>query len=201
MIVGYARVSDETQSLSRQIDSLVLSGIDERNIYKEKITGTKRDRPELNRMIEELKPNDICVVAELTRLSRSTKDLFEIVELIQSKGADIKSLKENWLDTTTPQGKLMFTIFAGLSQFERDLISERTKEGLRASKARGRAGGRPSKRNEKGVTVELLYNNGVKIADIVKQTDLSRSTVNRIVRDIKIKINLGKNRCLIFLKD
>ena len=187
MIVGYARVSDETQSLNRQIDILVLNGIDERNIYKEKITGTKRERPELNRMIEELKQNDICVVAELTRLSRSTKDLFEIVELIQSKGADIKSLKESWLDTTTPHGKLMFTIFAGLSQFERDLISERTKEGLRASKARGRSGGRPSKRNEKGLTVELLYNNGVKIADIVKQAELSRSTVNRIIKDLKVK--------------
>jgi len=187
MIVGYARVSDEAQSLNRQIDSLVLSDIDERNIYKEKITGVKRERPELNRMIAELKPDDVCVVAELTRLSRSTKDLFEIVELIQEKGADIKSLKEGWLDTTTPHGKLMFTIFAGLSQFERDLISERTKEGLRASKARGRSGGRPSKRNEKRLTVELLYNSGVKIADIVKQTDLSRSTVNRIVKDIKMK--------------
>ena len=139
-------------------------------------------------MIEELKPNDICVVAELTRLSRSTRDLFEIVELIQSKGADIKSLKESWLDTTTSHGKLMFTIFAGLSQFERDLISERTKEGLRASKARGRSGGRPSKRNAKGLTVEVLYNRGVKIADIVKQTDLSRSTVNRIIKDLKMKL-------------
>lgn len=187
MLVGYARVSDETQSLNRQIDSLVSSGIDERNVYKEKITGTKRERPELNRMIEELKPNDVCIVAELTRLSRSTKDLFDIVEQIQSKGANIKSLKESWLDTTTPQGKLMFTIFAGLSQFERDLISERTKDGLRASKARGRSGGRPSKRNEKELTVELLYNKGVKIVDIVKQTDLSRSTVNRIVKDIKMK--------------
>lgn len=185
MLVGYARVSDETQSLNRQIDSLVSNGIDKRNIYKEKTTGTKRERSELNRMIEELKPNDICVVTELTRLSRSTKDLFELVELIQSKGANIKSLKESWLDTTTPHGKLMFTIFAGLSQFERDLTSERTKEGLRASKARGRNGGRPSKRNEKELTVKLLYNEGIKIADIVKQTDLSRSTVSRIVKDIK----------------
>ena len=187
MLVGYARISDESQSLLRQLDSLVENGVDERNIYKETITGTKRERPELNRMIAELKPDDTCIVAELTRLSRSTKDLFEIVEQIQGKGANIKSLKESWLDTTTPHGKLMFTIFAGLSQFERDLISERTRDGLRSAKARGRNGGRPSKRNDKELTVKLLYESGVKIVDIVKQTDLSRSTVNRIVKDIKTK--------------
>ena len=169
------------------MDSLVSAGVDERNIYHEKITGTKRERPELDRMIAGLKADDTVLVAELTRLSRSTKDLFEIVEKIQGKGANIKSLKESWLDTTTPHGKLMFTIFAGLSQFERDLTSERTREGLAAAKARGRSGGRPSKRNEKGRAVELLYADGVRIVDIVKQTGLSRSTVNRIVRDIKIK--------------
>ena len=189
MLIGYSRVSDESQSLNRQIDMLVENGVDERNIYREKITGTKRERPELNRMIDELKPQDTVVIAELTRLSRSTKDLFEIVEQVQGKGANIKSLKESWLDTTTPQGKLMFTIFAGLSQFERDLISERTKDGLKSAKARGRNGGRPSKRNDKEMTVQLLYNKGVKIVDIVKQTDLSRSTVNRIIRDIGV-INL-----------
>ena len=81
--------------INLQIDSLVLSGIDERNIYKEKISGTKRERSELNRMIEELKPSDLCVVAELTRQLRSTKDLFDIVEQIQSRGANIKSLRSS----------------------------------------------------------------------------------------------------------
>lgn len=186
MLVGYARISDAaTQSLDRQIDALVEHGVDERNIYKEKMTGTKRERPELNRMIDELKTGDVCVVAELTRISRSSKDIFEIVGLIESKGADIKSLKESWLDTTTTYGKLMFTIFAGLSQFERDLISDRTKDGLKAAKSRGRSGGRPNKQNEKGLTVRALYEKGVSIAEIVRQTDLSRSTVNRIVRDMK----------------
>jgi DNA invertase Pin-like site-specific DNA recombinase len=185
MLVGYARVSSSEQSLDRQIDSLLSNKVNKRNIYLEKSTGTKRDRPELNRMIGELEPQDIVVVSDLTRLSRSTKDLFEIAEQIRQKGADIKSLKESWLDTTTPQGKLMFTIFAGLSQFERDLISERTREGLKAAKARGRSGGRPSKRNEKGLAVELLYSSGMKISEIVRQTDLSRSTVNRIMKDVK----------------
>jgi DNA invertase Pin-like site-specific DNA recombinase len=185
MLVSYLRVSKSDMNLDRQLDAVVAAGVDIRNIYQEKETGTKRNRTELNRMIEELQPGDTVVICELSRLSRSTKDLFDIVEQIQAKGADIKSLKESWVDTTTPQGKLMFVIFAGLSQFERDLLAERTKDGLRAAKARGRMGGRPSKRTDRALTVQALYNSGVKIAEIVRQTELSRSTVNRIVRDIK----------------
>lgn len=185
--LGYIRVSKSDMCLDRQMDALIVAGVPERNIYQEKVTGTKRDRDALNQMIESIKPNEniVVVVAELSRLSRSTKDLFEIVELIQSKGADIKSLKEPWLDTTSAQGKLLYTIFAGLSQFERDLLSDRTKDGLKAAKARGRMGGRPSKRTDKTVTVNALYSSGVKIAEIVRQTALSRSTVNRIIRDIR----------------
>jgi DNA invertase Pin-like site-specific DNA recombinase len=185
MLIGYARVSSKEQELDRQIDILAGQGVDERNIYQEKTTGTKRDRPELNRLLEGLKAGDPVIVDELTRLSRSSKDLFSLVELIQAKGADIKSIKESWLDTTTPQGKLLFTIFAGLSQFERDLTSARTKEGLKAAKARGRFGGRPSIRSEKAVSIKLLYDNSVKIVDIVKQTGLSRSTVNRVIKEHK----------------
>jgi DNA invertase Pin-like site-specific DNA recombinase len=185
MLIGYARVSSKEQGLARQIDILVAQGVDERNIYQEKTTGTKRERPELNRLIDGLKAGDTVIVDELTRLSRSSKDLFNIVELVQAKGADIKSMKESWLDTTTPQGKLLFTIFAGLSQFERDLTSERTKEGLRAAKSRGRLGGRPSIRSEKAVSVRLLYDNNVKIVDIVKQTGLSRSTIYRVLKEHK----------------
>jgi DNA invertase Pin-like site-specific DNA recombinase len=192
-LVGYARVSKTEQNIDKQIDALKDAGVVRKNIYEEKIAGTKRDRDQLNRMIEDLDPGDTVIIAELTRLSRSTKDLFSIVELIHDKGADIKSLKESWLDTTTPQGKLMFTIFAGLSQFERDLISQRTKEGLVAAKARGRNGGRPSKRTEKAMTVELLYKKGVKIAEIVMQTDLSRSTVNRIIQDMEARDNKANN--------
>jgi len=185
MLVGYCRVSKNDMNLDRQIDALLEAGVNHRCIYQEKVTGTKREREQLNKMLEELQQDDIVIVAELSRLSRSTKDLFEIVEKIHAVGAQIKSLKESWLDTTTPQGKLMFTIFAGLAQFERDLLSERTKEGLKAAKARGRSGGRPSKRNEKELTVRALYNSGVIIAEILRQTGLSRSTVNRIVRDIR----------------
>lgn len=185
MLIGYCRVSKNEMNLDRQIDALLEAGVNQRCIYQEKVTGTKRDREELNKMLAELQTGETVIVSELSRLSRSTKDLFEVVDKIHAAGAQIKSLKESWLDTTTPQGKLMFTIFAGLAQFERDLLSERTKDGLKAAKARGRLGGRPNKRNEKALTVRALYNSGVTIAEIVRQTELSRSTVNRIVRNIR----------------
>ena len=183
MMVGYCRVSKSEMNLDRQIDALNEVGIDTRNIYREKVTGTTKERPQLIKMLEELQPGDTVVVSELSRLSRSTKDLFEIVEQIHEAGAQIKSLKENWLDTTTPQGKLLFTIFAGLSQFERDLLSERTKDGLKAAKARGRSGGRPRIRTDKTLTIQALYSKGITIAEIVRQTGLSRSTVYRVLKD------------------
>jgi len=174
--------------LNRQIDSLVAEGVDERNIYQEKVTGTIKDRPELSKMITELKSGDVVIVSELTRLSRNTTELISIVEQIYNKRANLRSLKETWLNSeSTAQSRLLLTIFAGLSQFERDLISERTKDGLKAAKARGRSGGRPNKRNEKELSVRALYEKGIKIADIVKQTNLSRSTINRILRDIKLE--------------
>lgn len=185
-MIGYARVSTEDQNLDRQIDALVKYGVDERLIYSEKITGTKMDRPELSKMINSLKKGDIVIIADLTRVSRSTKDLLEIVDKIKEKGASIKSIKDTWLDTTTdnPYNDFLLTVMSGLSQLERDLISQRTKEGLASAKARGRNGGRPSKQNEKGETVKILYSSGMKIVDIVNQTGLSRSTVNRIIKTI-----------------
>jgi DNA invertase Pin-like site-specific DNA recombinase len=192
MLVGYARVSTAEQSLDHYLDMLSAAGVDERNIYKEKATGKHRDRPELNKMLAELKKGDVVVIPALTRLGRSVSDLYKIVGQIEEKGATIKSLGESWLDTAasneTANGatrNLLFAIFAGLAEFEAALVSERTKQGLEAAKARGRRGGRPSKRTEKSESVQLLYNNGMKIADIVRQTELSRATVNRIIKDMK----------------
>lgn len=184
MKIGYARVSTEGQNLDRQIDMLLKQDVDKRNIYTEKITGTKRDRPELNRMLEELQEGDTVIVSDLTRISRSTKDLLEIVEKICNKGASIKSIKDTWLDTTSqnPYNAFLLTVMSALSQLERDLISQRTREGLVSAKARGRSGGRPSKQSEYQETVMLLYTGGMRVADIVRSTGISRSTVNRIVR-------------------
>ncbi len=184
-LIGYARVSTDGQSLDRQIDALVAAGIDKRRIYKEKMTGTKKDREELTRMIDELENGGIVIITDLTRISRSTKDLLDIIERIKIRGASIKSLKDTWLDTTTnnPYNDFLLTVMSGLSQLERDLISQRTKEGLASARARGRNGGRPSKQNEKGEMVKALADSGMRIANIVKQTGLSRSTVNRILKN------------------
>ena len=187
MLIGYARVSTDSQNLDRQIDALMKEGVDERLLYQEKITGTKTDRPKLKEMLDDLHEGDVVLITDLTRISRSTKDLLDIVEKIKNKGASIRSLKDTWLDTTSnnPYNAFLLTVMSGLSQLERDLISQRTKEGLQSAKARGRNGGRPSKQNEKGEVVKALANSGMKIVDIVKETGLSRSTVNRILRENK----------------
>ena len=183
-LLGYARVSTEGQNLDRQIDALIAAGVSRKHLYCEKMTGIKADRPELNKLINDLETGDTVIIADLTRISRSTKDLLEIVDKIKNKGAYIKSLKDTWLDTTSsnPYNDFLLTVMSGLSQLERDLISQRTKEGLVSAKARGRNGGRPSKQNEKSEMVMALYDSGMKIADIVRNTELSRSTVNRIVK-------------------
>lgn len=178
MIIGYARVSTQEQNLDRQMDHLKEANCEK--IFCEKFTGTKKERPELDRLLEHIRPGDTIIISDLTRLSRSTKDLFKIVEQIEQKGANIKSLKEIWMDTTTPQGKLMFTIFSGISQFERDLTSQRTKEGLSSARARGRKGGRPSLENSKiNLALKMYYSNDYSISEISKATGLSKTTFYR----------------------
>lgn len=180
MLTGYKRVSTQDQKLDRQTDLLNECGVE--RIFAEKVTGTKKERIELNKMLDMLRKDDVVIVTDLTRLSRSTKDLFDIVSAIESKGAGIKSLKESWLDTTTPQGKLLFTILAGLSQFERDLTAERTKEGLVSAKNRGTKLGRPNKFNDKKETILNMYNsNDYSINDIITATGISKTSLYRLV--------------------
>lgn len=175
MIIGYARVSTNDQKLTRQIDQLNAAGCE--RIYEEKISGKTKDRPELQRMLEALRPGDIVVTAELTRLGRSVKDLFQIVDSIHSSGAEVKSLKEPWLDTTTPHGRLLFTFFAGISQFERELIRERTEEGLAAARARGRKGGHPTLDAGKVQLALKMYDANCSIAEILSATGISKSAL------------------------
>ena len=117
-----------------------------------------------------------------TRLSRSVKDLFDLVERVEKAGANIKSLKEPWLDTTTPQGILLFTIFSGVSQFERELIRERTMEGLASARARGRMGGRPSKDQKIVEQALTLYDSrAYSVDEISKTTGISRATLYKYI--------------------
>lgn len=183
MIIGYARVSTADQNLDRQIDALKSAGAVK--LFTEKITGKKKDRPELMKLMEQLRDGDVVVISELTRLSRSTKDLFAIVDQIKSKGADIKSLKETWLDTTTPQGALMLTIFAGLSQFQADLTAQRTREGLAAAKARGRLGGRPKTSDEKVNRALRMYDSDFSIEEICKSCSISKSALYNYINERK----------------
>jgi len=184
MTFGYARVSTQDQKLERQTDQLEDFGCI--RIFCEKITGSKKERPELDRLMDLLRDGDIVVVTELTRLSRSVKDLFALVDTIHRKGANLKSLKESWFDTTTPQGKLLFTIFAGISEFERDLIRQRTMEGLSSARARGRNGGRPPKpKNEIDLALKMHDNRNYSISEIVKATGVSKTTLYRYLLNRK----------------
>ncbi len=140
MIIGYARVSTEDQNLDGQLDALKAAGAE--RIFADKITGTARSRPELDRLLDQLRQGDVITVTKYDRLARSLRDLLDIVDTIQAHGAGFRSLAED-IDTTTPAGRLVFHVFASIAQFERERISERTKEGLEAAKRRGRVGGRP----------------------------------------------------------
>lgn len=184
MIIGYARVSTADQNLDRQLDELTAVGCEK--ILQEKESGSKTDRPVLQTLLQMLGDGDVVVISELTRLSRSTKDLFELVERIQSAGANLKSLKEPWLDTTTPSGKLMFTFVAGIAQFERDIIRLRTIEGIKSARARGRMGGRPRTDANKVKEALTLYNSMEYSLDEIKQrTGVSPATLYRYINKNK----------------
>ncbi|MDE3181013.1 MAG: recombinase family protein [Acidobacteriota bacterium] len=145
MKIGYARVSTEDQQLSLQVESLKKAGC--RRIFREKVSGAGRKRPELVRMLDQLREGDVVVVSKLDRLARSTRGLLEIVENIRTAGARFQSLGEPWADTTSNAGKMIMTVFAGIAEFERDLIRERTGAGREAAKRRGVRFGRPKKLN------------------------------------------------------
>lgn len=170
-----------------QFDALKKYGVEEKNIFLEKITGTKKDRPAFNEMVKYLREGDTVVVYKLDRIGRSTKHLVDLINDFQEKGINFVSINEN-IDTTTGMGKLVFTIFSGLAQFERDIISERTKSGLDAARARGRKGGRPRKDQSKLELAFKMYDSKeYSIKEILGATGISRATFNRYLADHKVK--------------
>ena len=176
MIIGYARISTEHQSLNRQIDRLQEAHCE--RIFTDKVSGTKKDRPEFTMMMNTIRAGDTIIVCELSRLSRKVKDIFEIVDKIRELGADIKSLKEEWLDTTSPTGRLIFTFIAGICQFERDMIHERTMEGLKAARKRGRTGGRPSiPEDDINIALKMYDSRNFTINEIEERTGVKRPTL------------------------
>ncbi|PEM69267.1 recombinase family protein [Bacillus pseudomycoides] len=180
MKYGYARVSTQEQNLARQLKQLKEYGCE--YIFEEKTSGATTDRPELQRMMESLQIDDVIVVTDLTRISRSTQDLFKLIETIKEKGASIKSIKDTWLDTTSdnPYSTFLLTVMAGVNQLERDLIKMRQKEGIAIAKEQGKYNGRPKQFSHKNAKVKHaieLYEQGNKtVNEICKITGLTRST-------------------------
>ena len=179
---GYARVSTDDQDLSLQIDALVRCGIPKQNIFMDKISGAKSDRPGLGNCMQILEPGDILVVWRLDRLGRSMRHLITLVEDLRERGIGFRSLSEGAIDTTSASGELIFNIFSALAQFERRLIQERTKAGLAAARARGRMGGRP-KTSPKDAKVRLaktlMADKSLEVDDICETLKISRSTLYR----------------------
>jgi DNA invertase Pin-like site-specific DNA recombinase len=182
-LIGYARVSTYGQTLDAQLEQLRAAGCSTRNIYREKVTGARADRRELNRMLGKLAPGDVVTVTRIDRLARSTFDLFGIVKRIVDAKAQFRSLAEPWADTGTSTGRLMLAVLGGLADVERDLIRTRTAEGRSRAKAQGKHMGRPpsltttqrkeaTRRRAQGATLQ-------KLAD---SYDRSISTMRRATR-------------------
>jgi DNA invertase Pin-like site-specific DNA recombinase len=139
--IGYARVSTRGQSLDSQVDALVAAGAV--RVFQEYASGATQERARWKECLDYVQPGNVLLVADLTRLGRSTADLADIVTVLGQRGIGFRSLAEPWLDTTSAHGKLIFDMFASVAEYERSRLSERTKAGLTAAKARGRRGGRP----------------------------------------------------------
>jgi len=181
MKIGYARVSTQDQRLQLQLDALTHHGCGQ--IYKEKKSGKTRERPELEKMISQLRSGDTVVVWKLDRLGRSLKDLIELVAEFQERGVEFVSLQDG-INTATPTGRFTFNVFASLSEFEREIIRERTKAGLDAARARGRKGGRPAGLSEtamgKARSARILFDSGTKtVEEIAAILGIGRATCYR----------------------
>ena len=187
MLIGYARVSksDNSQVLDLQIDALTNSGVKEENIYSDKISGSKDARPGLENCLKALRENDILVVYKLDRLGRNLKHLIQTVEDLTKRKIGFKVLSGQGvnIDTTTPAGKMIFSIFGALAEFERELIRERTIAGITAARARGRMGGR--KFNLTKAQVRLaeasMKNRDTSVTELCKELKITRATLYKYI--------------------
>ncbi|UNK19282.1 recombinase family protein [Paenibacillus sp. N3/727] len=183
MKIGYARVSTIDQSLDMQLDALNNEGCE--RIYTEKASGAKDDRKELQRALDSLRQGDVFIVYKLDRLARSTKKLIEVYEQLTELGVELVSIRDG-LDTTTPTGRAMFKMIGVIAELEREMIVERTKAGLAASRARGRKGGRPKTDQKKIEQALKLYDSQKhSIAEIEEMTGVKKATLYRAINNRK----------------
>ena len=180
MLVGYARVSTDDQNLNLQHDALKKAGCEQ--IYEDQLSGAKAERPGLQQALAYARSGDTLVVWRLDRLSRSLKDLIDMVATLETKGIGLKSLQES-IDTTVSSGKLVFHIFAALAEFERNLIRERTQAGLVAARARGRKGGRPKVLNQdkQALAIKLYNEKKHTVAQICQMMGISKPTIYKYI--------------------
>jgi len=177
-LIGYARVSTDDQNARLQIDALKAAGCVK--VFTDKASGSLANRPQLDKMLAHLRPDDVVVVWRLDRLGRSLKNLIALIEDLAEKGDGFRSLSES-IDTTTANGKLFFSIMGALAEFERDLIRERTMAGLAAARARGRVGGRPPTMTpEKIAVARQMYDSREHTVEAIAKTlGVSRKTIYR----------------------
>ena len=185
MKIGYARISTAEQRFDRQIDLLREHGAE--RFYQDIESGGKRSREELDLMLNQLRNDDLVVVVTLDRLSRSLRDLLEIVDIINKCGANLLSIKES-LDTNSPSGRLMFHIFGVIAEFERERIGERVREGISAAKAKGRVGGRPPaltpEQNQAVIEARTIHKKS--ISECARIYGVSRRTISRTLQNAQV---------------
>lgn len=180
MKIGYIRVSTAEQNTIRQEILMKELGVDE--IYIDKVSGKNTNRPQLKAMIEYVRRGDTVIVSEISRFARNTKDLLELVEMLTEKGVEFVSKKEA-IDTTTPTGKFMLTIFGAVAELEREYILQRQREGIAAAKSMGKYTGRKSKEYADFDKVVTRWRNGeITAAKAMKDLGMSRTTFYRRVK-------------------
>ena len=178
MLIGYARVSTDDQNLTLQRATLTEAGCT--RIYEEKLSGANRNRPELARLLDHLRAGDVVVVSRLDRLARSTRDLLDIAEQIREAEAGLRSQSEPWADTTSPAGRMVLTVFAGIAEFERALIHQRTGAGRAAARARGVRFGRPPKLSaEQVIVARRLIDEGTAVRETARILNVHTATLYR----------------------
>lgn len=183
MKIGYARVSTADQHLDMQLNELQKHGCE--LIFQEKFSGKTKERPELQKMLAQLRKGDQVVVWKLDRIGRSIKDLIDIVEGFKAKEVDFISL-HNQIDTSTPTGRFTFNLFAALAEFEREIIVERTKAGLKAAKERGNISGRKpgltdSNKKKAKQAYRLFKDTKMSHKEIADLLKIGKSTVYRYI--------------------
>lgn len=187
MLIGYARVSkaDGSQTTDLQRDALLAAGVDPEQIYEDQASGKQDDRPQLAACLKALRSGDTLIVWKLDRLGRDLRHLVNVVHDLTDRGVGLKVLTGQGaaVDTTTASGKLVFGIFAALAEFERELISERTKAGLASARARGRKGGRPYKMTPAKIRLAMasMGQPDTKIGELCEELGITRQTLYRHV--------------------